>query len=141
VLIHDSLKAAPDDDDNIAKRLPQSLKGLMTMDVSQSTTQQSESVKSKHIRRLQVGYLAGAARKRPPHIRITGRWVEEAGFPVGAKVSVEVSPGRIVIEPALPEEYKVSPPKRAYIAERMAMTVDQRYARQKDRAAQEGRAS
>ena len=111
------------------------------MDVSQSTTQQSESVNSKHIRRLQVGYLAGSARNRPPHIRITGRWVEEAGFSVGAEVSVEVSRGRIVIEPALPEEYEVSPPKRAYIAERMAMTVDQRYARKKDRAARGGRAS
>ena len=111
------------------------------MDVSQSTTQQSESVKSKHIRRLQVGYLASSARKRPPHIRITGRWVEQAGFPVGTEVNVEVSHGRIVIEPALPEKYKVSPPKRTYIAERMAMTVDQRYAPQKDRAAQGGSAS
>ena len=111
------------------------------MDVSQSTTQQSESVKSKHVRRLQVGYLASSARNRPPHIRITGRWVEEAGFPVGAEVSVEVSPGRIVIEPALPEDFTVGPPKRMYISERMAMTVDQRYAQQKDRAARGGRAS
>jgi Toxin SymE, type I toxin-antitoxin system len=100
------------------------------MDVSQSTTQQSESVKPKHMRRLQVGYLAGSARKHPPHIRLTGRWVEQAGFRVGTHVSVEVSPSRIVIEPIDPEECTVSPPKRAYISERMAMTIDQRYARQ-----------
>jgi toxic protein SymE len=111
------------------------------MDVSKSTTQPSESVKPKHIRRLQVGYLAGSSRKHPPHIRITGRWVEQAGFPVGTHVNVEVSPSRIVIEPIHPEEYPVSPPKRTYISERMAMTVDQRYARQTDRAARGGRLS
>ena len=111
------------------------------MDVSKSTTQQSESVKPKHIRRLQVGYLAGSARKHPPHIRITGRWVEQAGFPVGTHVSVEVSPNRIVIEPIHPEEYHVSSPKRTYISERMAMTFDPRYCQQKDRALQGERAS
>jgi Toxin SymE, type I toxin-antitoxin system len=111
------------------------------MDVSQSTTQHSEPVKPKHIRCLQVGYLAGAARKRPPHIRITGRWVEQAGFPVGSHVNVEVSPSRIVIEPRHPEEYTVSPPKRAYISERMPMTIDQRYARQENGSARGGHAS
>ena len=30
-----------------------------------------------------------------------GRWVEEAGFTIGSKVNIEVSPGRLVIE-ALP---------------------------------------
>jgi Toxin SymE, type I toxin-antitoxin system len=111
------------------------------MDISKSTTQQSESVKPKHIRRLQVGYLAGASRKQPPHIRITGRWVEQAGFSVGTHVNVEVSPCRIVIEPIHPEEYQVSPPKRTYISERMAMTIDQRYAQQENDSAQGGHAS
>ncbi len=106
-----------------------------------STIQQSESVKPKHIRRLQVGYLAGSARKRPPLIRIAGRWVEEAGFPEGTHVNVEVSLSRIVIEPIHPESYEVSPPKRTYISERMAMTVDPRYALQKDRAARGGQVS
>jgi Toxin SymE, type I toxin-antitoxin system len=113
----------------------------MTMDVPQSTTQHSEPVKPKHIRRLQVGYLAGAARKHPPQIRISGRWVEEAGFPVGTHVNVEVSPSRIVIEPIHPEEYPVSPPKRAYISERMAMMIDQRYARKENGSARGGHAS
>jgi hypothetical protein len=27
---------------------------------------------------------------KPPHIRITRRWVEEAGFPIGTQVDVEV---------------------------------------------------
>jgi len=72
------------------------------MDVSQSTTQQSGSVKPKHIRHLTVGYLAGITKKRPAHIRIVGRWVEAAGFREGTKVDVEVSEGRIVIRPAPP---------------------------------------
>ena len=111
------------------------------MDVSKSTTQHSESVKPKHVRRLQVGYLADSARKQPPQIRISGRWVEEAGFPVGTHVNVEVSPSRIVIEPIHPEAYPANPPKRTYISERMAMTVDQRYARQENGSARGGHAS
>ena len=119
----DSLKAAPDDASNIAKRLPQPLDKVMTMDVSQSTTQQSGSVKPKHIRHLTVGYLAGITKNRPAHIRIVGRWVEKAGFREGVKVDVEVSEGRIVIRPA-PAPYagmNMSPPP-LYICDRIAMT-------------------
>jgi Toxin SymE, type I toxin-antitoxin system/Antidote-toxin recognition MazE, bacterial antitoxin len=93
------------------------------MDVSQSTTQQSGSVKPKHIRHLTVGYLAGVTKNRPAHIRIVGRWVEEAGFREGTKVDVEVSEGRIVIRPAPPPYagMDLSPPC-LYVCGRMAMT-------------------
>lgn len=92
------------------------------MDVSQSTTQQSNSVKPKQIRHLTVGYLAGASRKRPAHIRIIGRWVEAAGFPEGTKVDVEVSEGRIVIRPAPPLYAGLNlSPAPLYICDRMAM--------------------
>ena len=90
------------------------------MAITKSTTQQSQSVTPKHIRHLQVGYLASSARKRPPHIRIVGRWVEQAGFPVGTHVNVEVSDGRIVIERAPPSEH-APPLKRVTLVEKMAM--------------------
>ena len=112
------------------------------MAISQFTTQQSHSVNPKHVRHLQVGYLASSARKRPPHIRILGRWVEEAGFPVGSYVSVEVSHGRLVIE-SLPHGKVCEPPPttRAYISERMTMTVDRQSTHQKGSAGQGGNAS
>ena len=93
------------------------------MDVSQSTTQQSNPVKSKHIRHLTVGYLAGITKNRPAHIRIVGRWVEKAGFREGTRVDVEVSEGRIVIRPAPPPYagMNLSPPL-LYVCDRMAMT-------------------
>ena len=53
------------------------------MAASDSTTQQLKSEKLK-TRRLTVGYGAGAERGHAPHIRIMGRWVEEAGFAIGA---------------------------------------------------------
>jgi hypothetical protein len=34
-----------------------------------------------------------------PLLRLQGRWLAEAGFPVGSKVRVLVSPKRLVIEP------------------------------------------
>jgi hypothetical protein len=112
------------------------------MAVSESTSQQLISGKSK-ARRLTVGYVAGSARSgHPPHIRIMGRWVEEAGFAVGAKVNVDVSHGRMVIELAPPAaEYEFTPPRRAYISERMAMTVDHRFSKADGCAEQGGDAS
>ena len=107
----------------IAKRLTKAnLSKRMTMAISQSTSQQLSSEKPKACRRLTVGYLASSARHgHPPHIRIMGRWVEEAGFVVGAKVDVDVSHGRLVIElaPPEPESEPPPPPRRAYISERM----------------------
>ena len=96
------------------------------MAISESTSRQLSSDKFNSCRRLTVGYMASFARKDyPPHIRIMGRWVEEAGFTVGSKVNVDVSHGRLVIELAPPDTVREPPPaRRAYIAERMVMTVD-----------------
>lgn len=62
-------------------------------------------------RRLTVGY--GAAALRParewlpvpkpkpasaPRLRLQGRWLDRAGFRIGANVCVRVTPGRLVIE-------------------------------------------
>jgi len=33
-----------------------------------------------------------------PSLRLQGRWLERAGFPVGARVRVDVSPRRLVVE-------------------------------------------
>jgi hypothetical protein len=43
-----------------------------------------------------------AAHSRPtsaPYLRLAGKWLEKAGFTAGAKVRVDVSQGRLVIEP------------------------------------------
>jgi Toxin SymE, type I toxin-antitoxin system len=34
-----------------------------------------------------------------PYLRLAGKWLEKAGFTAGAKVRVDVSQGRLVIEP------------------------------------------
>lgn len=33
-----------------------------------------------------------------PFLRLRGRWLDEAGFAIGASVRVEVSAGRLVVE-------------------------------------------
>lgn len=33
-----------------------------------------------------------------PFLRLRGRWLDEAGFTIGANVRVEVSAGRLVVE-------------------------------------------
>jgi Toxin SymE, type I toxin-antitoxin system len=33
-----------------------------------------------------------------PFLRLQGRWLDEAGFAIGANVRVEVSAGRLVVE-------------------------------------------
>lgn len=92
------------------------------MVTSQSTTQDLNADKLPARRRLTVGYLASSSKGHPPHIRIMGHWLKEVGFPIGAKVGVEVSQGRLVIELAPPaSEYQASPPRRAYVSERMEM--------------------
>jgi toxic protein SymE len=35
-----------------------------------------------------------------PFLRMSGEWLEQAGFNVGARVRVHVDQGRLVIEPA-----------------------------------------
>jgi hypothetical protein len=96
------------------------------MAISESTSQQLNSGKPKSCRHLTVGYLPGSTSKKGcrPLISISGRWMEDAGFTIGSKVNVESSHGRLVIELVPPgTEYKVSRPRRAYISERMVMTV------------------
>ena len=34
-----------------------------------------------------------------PYLRLRGRWLRNAGFAIGRKVKVEVSEGRLMIEP------------------------------------------
>ena len=38
-----------------------------------------------------------------PFLRLQGRWLDEAGFAIGANVQVVVSPGRLVVEVIEPE--------------------------------------
>jgi toxic protein SymE len=80
----------------------------MPMTPSQCATQQQAPENSESCRHLTVGYYPGSKRGRTdPHLRIGGRWLEEAGFPIGGKVSVAVSPGRLIIDlverPATPK--------------------------------------
>ena len=38
-----------------------------------------------------------------PFLRLQGRWLDEAGFAIGAQVCVQVMPGRLVLEVIEPE--------------------------------------
>lgn len=33
-----------------------------------------------------------------PFLRLQGRWLDQAGFPIGAQVRVEVDRGRLIVE-------------------------------------------
>ena len=66
------------------------------------------------LRHLTVGYRPVDSRSRvsdctwsrlapKPHLRLTGRWLDRAGFAVGAAVRVQVAPGRLVLEVIEPE--------------------------------------
>jgi Toxin SymE, type I toxin-antitoxin system len=55
-------------------------------------------------RRLKVSYQS-ASSQQPytplspmPFLRLQGRWLDRAGFAVGADVHVQVEPGRLVLE-------------------------------------------
>lgn len=39
-----------------------------------------------------------------PFLRLQGRWLDQAGFAIGANVQVVVSPGRLVVEVIEPEQ-------------------------------------
>lgn len=62
-------------------------------------------------RRLTVSYThpeSRAVRARDllapkPFLRLQGRWLDQAGFAIGANVRVEVSSGRLVLEVIEPE--------------------------------------
>ena len=43
---------------------------------------------------MTVSYLG----PHTPSLRLQGRWLERAGFPVGTRVRVDVSPRRLIVE-------------------------------------------
>jgi hypothetical protein len=52
------------------------------------------------LRRLTIGCTgAGAPRPDVPFLRLSGRWLERAGFAIGRRMKVEVNEGRLMIEP------------------------------------------
>lgn len=107
------------DQDNLTTRL--------TMAAAQSTSQHSESEKTNQLRQLTVGYVPGSARSGTyPQLCFGGRWLAELGFPIGSKVKMEVSQGRLFIEP-IPqgEVLKADALRRLEIAERMLRVADQ----------------
>ena len=54
----------------------------------------------KRSRRLTVGCTGGGwPRPDVPYLRLRGRWLERAGFAIGGKVKIDVSEGRLIIEP------------------------------------------
>jgi hypothetical protein len=103
----------------------------MTMATSESTTPESGDVQLSATaetlppekfkeRRLTVGdcsiestalpvdITSDSWRRAPvpaPFLRLKGRWLDKAGFTIGSKVRVDVTPGRLVIEtvPVIPE--------------------------------------
>jgi Toxin SymE, type I toxin-antitoxin system len=124
--------AAPGSATNTAKRLTTAnLYERMTMATSESTTPESGDVqlpataetrppeKFKE-RLLTVGDCSIESSALPedttgdrwrkatppaPFLRLEGRWLDKAGFSIGARVRVDVTPGRLVIEtvPVIPE--------------------------------------
>lgn len=66
-----------------------------------------ESPQSLKPRRLKVSYTQPDSRSTQPPVsrlmpmpflRLRGRWLDAAGFTIGAEVRVEVSAGRLVLE-------------------------------------------
>ena len=53
----------------------------------------------KKPRRLTIGRTGpGWPRPNVPYLRLSGRWLERAGFAIGRSVRVEVNEGRLLIE-------------------------------------------
>lgn len=50
-------------------------------------------------KRLKMGYLpTDKPGVELPYLRLRGRWLEEAGFPIGRNLKIEVGEGRLTIE-------------------------------------------
>jgi len=78
VLTPDPLKAAPDDGNNITKRLtPTTLSNRMIMAISHCTSEELISKNPEPCHRLKIGYLPGKKARRR-HGRIMGHFVEDA---------------------------------------------------------------
>jgi hypothetical protein len=53
----------------------------------------------KKPQRLMIGCTGtGSPRPDVPFLRLSGRWLDRAGFAIGRRVKVEVSEGRLLIE-------------------------------------------
>jgi Toxin SymE, type I toxin-antitoxin system len=73
-------------------------------------------------RRLTVSYQTSTTYHREPpfrplpakpFLRLQGRWLDAAGFAIGAQVCVQVMPGRLVLEVIEPERTAEPDVKRA----------------------------
>lgn len=62
--------------------------------------------KSQKMRYLTCGYNRGRRNARVPHLRITGKWLQKAGFEIGNIVSIEEKDNSLVITP-LPLKWKL----------------------------------
>lgn len=47
---------------------------------------------------LTISAMSAYSRKEAPFIRLQGRWLEKLGFEIGKRVTVEESPGRLVLK-------------------------------------------
>jgi hypothetical protein len=66
------------------------------------SSQSSETLDSRQIKirdfRPTKRLLEGSEPARRPSLHLQGRWLERAGFPIGANVRVRVTPRRLVVE-------------------------------------------
>jgi hypothetical protein len=93
---------------------------MANLDITPNSSQIRQTHSSEYLaspmvpmksRRLTVGYGSATLRLarewlpglKPepapaPHLRLQGRWLDRAGFRIGANVRVQVTPGRLVVE-------------------------------------------
>jgi len=59
----------------------------------------TEEIMSGQVLSIGEAYSAGGdSHPKPPRLELSGYWLEDAGFPVGSRVEVEVvEPGRLVM--------------------------------------------
>ena len=60
--------------------------------------QSNQSKVEPHTRRLTISYVHHR-NNIVPYIRLSGKWLDEADFPIYGKVNVMVENNRLVIEP------------------------------------------
>ena len=57
----------------------------------------------RRIKMASSSYDTDGAVVRVPCLRVMGKWLEQAGFSIGANLRITVEMGRLVIEPASPD--------------------------------------
>lgn len=66
------------------------------------SSQSSEALDSRQLKirdfRPTKRFLESTEPARRPSLHLQGRWLERAGFPIGANVRVQVTPRRLVVE-------------------------------------------